>query len=259
MLTQRGGDDLATWLKWMKSLLPAPTTAQRLKLLASLLATPAALLLSGGRAEAILTYNIFESGSDVVVQTSGSLNLPSRISESGCGSDGYVISSQAIVCTGPNTPTNVYTISDSNFFNSTASISGANSFSGITTGLFGFMSQFHIVPAYVNNTPIVSSSTYNNYTLASLGFTSGQTLNGDSPSVLPPCLAYSDAESVSLNVGFYYMANAAGRLLGTVLSGGLFLVGGMQAYLWASCLLVALAFLAGLRLPPPLRQKLSPA
>jgi hypothetical protein len=35
------------------------------------------------------------------------------------------------------------------------------------------MSQFHIVPAYVNNTPIVSSSTYNNYTLASLGFTSG--------------------------------------------------------------------------------------
>jgi hypothetical protein len=72
-------------------------------------------------------------------------------------------------------------------------------------------------------------------------------------------LAYSDAEAVSLNVGFYYMANAAGRLLGTLLSGALFLVGGMQACLWASCLLVALAFLAGLCLPPPLRQKLSPA
>ena len=71
-------------------------------------------------------------------------------------------------------------------------------------------------------------------------------------------LAYSDTEAVSLNVGFYYMANAAGRLLGTLLSGGLFLVGGMQACLWASCLLVALAFLAGMRLPPPLRQKLSP-
>jgi predicted MFS family arabinose efflux permease len=69
-------------------------------------------------------------------------------------------------------------------------------------------------------------------------------------------LAYSDAEAVSLNVGFYYMANAAGRLLGTLLSGALFLVGGMQACLWASCLLVALAFLAGLRLPPPLRQEL---
>jgi len=33
----------------------------------------------------------------------------------------------------------------------------------------------------------------------------------------------------------------------------LFLVGGMQACLWASCLLVALAFLAGLRLPVLLR------
>ena len=66
-------------------------------------------------------------------------------------------------------------------------------------------------------------------------------------------LAYSDAEAVSLNVGFYYMANAAGRLLGTLLSGGLFLLGGMQACLWASCLLVALAFLAGIRLPSPVR------
>ena len=66
-------------------------------------------------------------------------------------------------------------------------------------------------------------------------------------------LAYTDAESVSLNVGSYYMANAAGRLVGTLLSGALFLVGGLQACLWASCLLVALAFLSGIRLPPPLR------
>lgn len=72
-------------------------------------------------------------------------------------------------------------------------------------------------------------------------------------------LAYTDADSVSLNVGFYYMANAAGRLVGTLLSGALFLVGGLQACLWASCLLVALAHLSGIRLPPPLRQQLSPA
>lgn len=66
-------------------------------------------------------------------------------------------------------------------------------------------------------------------------------------------LAYTDAESVSLNVGFYYMANAAGRLLGTVLSGALFLVGGLQACLWASSLLVAGAWLVGTRLPQPQR------
>jgi hypothetical protein len=61
-------------------------------------------------------------------------------------------------------------------------------------------------------------------------------------------LAYSDAEAVSLNVGFYYMANAAGRLLGTLLSGGLFLVGGMQACLWASFLPVGLVPAGGLGL-----------
>ena len=70
-------------------------------------------------------------------------------------------------------------------------------------------------------------------------------------------LAYTDAESVSLNVGFYYMANAAGRLLGTVLSGALFLIGGLQACLWCSALLVALAFATSTRLPTPPRQQIT--
>ena len=35
-------------------------------------------------------------------------------------------------------------------------------------------------------------------------------------------LAYSEADRVSLSVGFYYMANACGRLLGTLLSGLLY-------------------------------------
>jgi hypothetical protein len=76
-------------------------------------------------------------------------------------------------------------------------------------------------------------------------------------------LAYTDTESVSLNVGFYYMANAAGRLLGTVLSGALFLMGGLQTCLWASCGLVAAACLVSSRLNEPPRhgneaQPLSP-
>ena len=67
-------------------------------------------------------------------------------------------------------------------------------------------------------------------------------------------LAYTDAESVSLNVGFYYMANAAGRLVGTLLSGAVFMLGqteaaGMQACLWASSLLVLLSALTCLKLP----------
>jgi MFS family permease len=64
-------------------------------------------------------------------------------------------------------------------------------------------------------------------------------------------LAYTDAESVSLNVGFYYMANAAGRLVGTLLSGVMFLWGGMQACLLTSSLLVAAAWWVTCLLPPP--------
>ena len=68
-------------------------------------------------------------------------------------------------------------------------------------------------------------------------------------------LAYSDVEAVSLNVGFYYMANAAGRLVGTLLSGGMFLLGGLQACLWTSSLLVAAAALVSTRLPLPPRHR----
>jgi hypothetical protein len=69
-------------------------------------------------------------------------------------------------------------------------------------------------------------------------------------------LAYSDREAVSLNVGFYYMANAAGRLLGTLLSGAVFLWGGLAACLWVSCLMVVLASGVSTRLPalPRLQQ-----
>jgi hypothetical protein len=69
-------------------------------------------------------------------------------------------------------------------------------------------------------------------------------------------LAYSDAEAVSLNVGFYYMANAAGRLVGTLLSGAMVLMGGMQACLWTSTVFLAAAFLVSTRLPTPPRQPL---
>ena len=62
-------------------------------------------------------------------------------------------------------------------------------------------------------------------------------------------LAYTDVESVSLNVGFYYMANAAGRLLGTLLSGWVYLAGGMQACLWCSAALVGLSWLSSQGLP----------
>lgn len=63
-------------------------------------------------------------------------------------------------------------------------------------------------------------------------------------------LAYSEADRVSLSVGFYYMANAAGRLMGTLLSGLLYQWAGVSASLWGAVALAAVAGAAALSLPP---------
>jgi predicted MFS family arabinose efflux permease len=60
---------------------------------------------------------------------------------------------------------------------------------------------------------------------------------------------HAQADGVSLDVGFYYMANAMGRLLGTVLSGWLYQAQGLVACLWVSALLVSLSALAAGALP----------
>ena len=62
-------------------------------------------------------------------------------------------------------------------------------------------------------------------------------------------LAYSDADSISVDVGVYYMANAAGRLLGTLLSGLVFEVAGFEACLLTSAALVLISALLAFRLP----------
>jgi MFS family permease len=63
-------------------------------------------------------------------------------------------------------------------------------------------------------------------------------------------LAYSEADRVSLSVGFYYMANACGRLLGTLLSGVLYEFAGVRASLWGAVVLAAAAGVGALFLPP---------
>lgn len=62
-------------------------------------------------------------------------------------------------------------------------------------------------------------------------------------------LSYASEDGVSLDVGFYYMANAMGRLLGTVLSGWVFQVAGLDACLAIAAVLVALAAAISLALP----------
>ncbi|KEQ18739.1 MFS transporter permease [Endozoicomonas numazuensis] len=62
-------------------------------------------------------------------------------------------------------------------------------------------------------------------------------------------VSYAREDGASMDVGFYYMANAMGRLIGTLLSGWLFQISGLATCLWVSCLFIALTTLISLGLP----------
>ncbi|SIP87325.1 organoarsenical effux MFS transporter ArsJ [Marinobacterium stanieri] len=73
-------------------------------------------------------------------------------------------------------------------------------------------------------------------------------------------VSYAGQDGVSLDVGFYYMANAMGRLIGTLLSGWVFQMAGqgsigLQACLWISAAMLVLTVLISLGLPTLARNK----
>jgi len=55
-------------------------------------------------------------------------------------------------------------------------------------------------------------------------------------------LAFADSEKVAMDVGFYYMANAGGRLLGTLLSGAAYQIWGLEGCLLAAGLMLVAAW-----------------
>lgn len=67
-------------------------------------------------------------------------------------------------------------------------------------------------------------------------------------------VSYAKGDGVSLDVGFYYMANAMGRLIGTILSGWVFQIAGLAACLWVSFAFLSLTVLISLYLPKSLEQ-----
>lgn len=62
-------------------------------------------------------------------------------------------------------------------------------------------------------------------------------------------LAYSEADGVSLDVGFYYMANAGGRLVGTLLSGLIYQYFGFLACIGGSALMILACVIVSKALP----------
>ena len=61
-------------------------------------------------------------------------------------------------------------------------------------------------------------------------------------------LAFGSAERITRDVGFYYMANAAGRLIGTLLSGVSFQLGGLPLCLATAGVMALASWLAARRL-----------
>ena len=72
-------------------------------------------------------------------------------------------------------------------------------------------------------------------------------------------LAYAGSEKAAEDVGFYYAANAAGRLMGILLSGILTQTGGMEACLWGSAIMLAVCLAITVLLPTGAEARRVPA
>jgi predicted MFS family arabinose efflux permease len=70
-------------------------------------------------------------------------------------------------------------------------------------------------------------------------------------------LAYAGSEKAAEDVGFYYAANAAGRFLGTLLSGLLYGWGGLEACLIGSAVMLFICLLFTLAMPARATEELS--
>jgi predicted MFS family arabinose efflux permease len=72
-------------------------------------------------------------------------------------------------------------------------------------------------------------------------------------------LAYAGSEKAAEDVGFYYAANASGRLIGTLLSGALYQAGGLIGCLTGSAIMLAVCWLITLMLPTHVAASAPPA
>ena len=72
-------------------------------------------------------------------------------------------------------------------------------------------------------------------------------------------LAYAGSEKAAEDVGFYYAANAGGRLMGILLSGILTQTGGMPACLWGSAVMLAICLGCDFLLPTGAEARRVPA
>ena len=139
------------------------------------LTAPVVLMLCADKANAMLTYNIFESGSDVVVTANGSLNLPGSFTTvtPEIYGNGAIIPSDFSIAPGfIQTPAKFrqYGISGSPISFGSGGLAFADSSTGFRV-VIRSGNKFRIIESYTGG-QIASSSTFANKTLSSLGITS---------------------------------------------------------------------------------------
>jgi hypothetical protein len=157
-------------------------------------AAAGAISLAPGEAKAALTYNIFESGSDVVITTSGSLNLSSSIANNlKCAASGALLRQASLICTGTgNINMDKYNITligaDGLFNNSIAQVLASSVSGTYSTTLSGSGGSPYFGTNAPSGTSNASTTTFTGTTLATLGFTTTGligtwTLNGSGDSI----------------------------------------------------------------------------
>lgn len=140
------------------------------------LATCAAAVAAGTPAHAVLSIYIYESGSDVQIDASGSLNLPLPVGTTG-GQQGMIgiFPNFKIVGTGALGNTYRYSTGAGPVGSlGSGSPSTASSSSGTAIYLFG--SDFNFDSTYTSGAPIVSSALITGTTLAQLGLSASSGL-----------------------------------------------------------------------------------
>jgi hypothetical protein len=151
------------------------------------------LFVDAKAAKANLSFNIYEDLGNLIVETSGSLNLTTPIGGADCGSDGAILPSYGFICTGPNQVQSLYQISGPSVFTGSGLLYPATSVSGILTGVAAGLQRFVIDSAYVSGTPIVSGATYVGKSLSDLGLNSAS-------GTLGTWTLVGTSETISINV-----------------------------------------------------------
>ncbi len=140
----------------------------------------ATLALDAGDSRAILTYQIFQDGNNVVIQASGSLVLPDPYNfgpPCGDGTAPGIKPASVTICTGEPRPERdpiQYDVVGPFSIGGTSTLSfEADSSSGMHTYLANNIRFFGIDASYVSGDPILSNAMFSNRTLFDLGLSAG--------------------------------------------------------------------------------------